>query len=188
MLKALEDIVGAISKLLMAVAGVALVLMMVQVFADVAGKYFLNSPIPLTIELVEFYYMTSVVFLPLALVERKDGHINVELVYTSLPRVGKRLLEILGFVFGVWFYWMMTARTLKVALNKYEVGEFSLGSYSIITWPSRFIVTIGAALITVVLVLKLIRAVIALIDIDKDPWHGAPPSSDLHDLITKEQV
>ncbi len=188
MLKMIDDVVGALANLLMAVAGVALVLMMVQVFADVAGKYFLNAPIPLTIELVEFYYMTSVVFLPLALVERKDGHINVELIYTSLNRVGKRLLEILGFVFGIWFYWMMTARTLKVALDKYEVGEFSLGSFSIITWPSRFVLPIGASLITVVLVLKLIRTVSALIDIDKDPWHGAPPSSDLHDLMKKEQV
>lgn len=188
MIKLIDDAVGVIARALLAIAAVALVLMMVQVFADVAGKYFLNAPVPLTIELVEFYYMTAVVFLPLAMVERRDGHINVELIYTGLPRVGKRLLEILGYLFGIAFYGMLTSRTWEVALKKYEIGEFSLGSYSIDTWPSRFIIPIGAGLIVIVLVLKLIRCVIALFDIDKDPWHGVRQRSELDDLLAKEQV
>lgn len=188
MIKLLEDVSTVLARALMAIAAVALVLMMTQVFVDVAGKYLLNSPVPLTIELVEFYYMTSVVFLPLAMVERRDGHINVELVYTSLPRVGKRLLEILGYVFGIAFYGMLTLRTWNVALKKYEIGEFSLGSYSIDTWPSRFIIPLGAGLIVIVLTLKLIRGVIALFDIDNDPWHGVRHKSELDDLLSKEQI
>jgi len=157
-----------LSGLLMLVAGVALVLMMAHVFVDVLGKYFLNRPVPMTLETVSNYYMVAVVFLPLAAVERNNGHIHVEMIYGALPRPARRSLDILAYGLGAFFFGMLTATGWEVAVAKYEVGEFIMGGYPVIIWPSRFLVPVGGSLICLLLVLKLVRSALYLARADLD--------------------
>lgn len=163
-MKLVETLIEWLARIFMIIGGIALVLMMTQVFADVLGKNLFNAPVPITLEMASAYYMVAVVFLPLALVERNDGHINVELLYTALPRVGRRLLELIGNALGFAFFALLTWRTWLTAVRKYEVGEFLMGEYSVVIWPSRFLVPLGAGLIALMLILKTIRSVAALID------------------------
>ncbi|WP_420391500.1 TRAP transporter small permease subunit [Acuticoccus sp.] len=158
----LDRAIVTLSNLVMAVAGVALTLMMVHVTADVVGKYFFNAPVPMTLELVSAYYMVGVVFLPLMSVERINGNIQVELIAAVLPPLAQRLLDILAYVLSAGFFGALTLYTWRVAVDKFEVGEFIMGSYSVITWPSRFIVPVGAGLVSMLLVLKLVRAIARL--------------------------
>lgn len=166
---AIERLLGLIASALMLVRGLALVAMMVHVTVDVVGKYFFNAPVPVTLEMVSNYYMVAVVFLPLGAVERAGGNIHVELVYAALPRLGRRLLDVLAYGLGAVFFWMLTSATWRVAVRKFEVGEFIMGSYSVIIWPSRFLVPVGAALITAMLVLKLVRSALAIVRPGLDP-------------------
>ena len=53
-------------------------------------------------------------------------------------------------------------------MRKFEVGEFIMGTYPIIIWPSRFLVPLGCGLIAAFLVLRLVRAVIRLVRADLD--------------------
>lgn len=162
----IETIIDRLAKLLMLIGGIALVLMMTHVFADVLGKNLFNAPVPITLEMASAYYMVAVVFLPMAMVERNNGHINVELLYSALPRAGRRLLELIGNLLGFIFFALMTWRTWLTAVKKFEDSEFLMGEYSVIIWPSRFLVPIGIGLITVLLILKTIRSVTALINPD----------------------
>ena len=172
-------VIDAISLLLMVVGGFALMLMMVQVTADVIGKFVFNSPIPVTLEMVANYYMVAVVFLPLAAVERMEGNIHVELIYARLPRTAKRVLDVVSYMLFVWLIWLMTAGTWKVAIKKFNVGEFIMGSYSVIIWPTRFLVPIGCGLLLALLVVKLVQSLILLFrsDLD-DPGNPNPGLAD----------
>ena len=67
------------------VSGAALLLMMLHIAADVALRYLFSAPLHGTVEIVSTYYMVAVVFLPLALIELRNGHIVVELVSQHFP-------------------------------------------------------------------------------------------------------
>ena len=68
LLKALDRIAD-----LLLIAGCAVTLaMMLHVTADVLGKVLFNHPINRTLEVVTYYYMVGCVFLPLAMVQRKQ--------------------------------------------------------------------------------------------------------------------
>lgn len=168
-MRALEQAIGRLAQALSLVGAVALVLMMTQVTLDVLGKYLLNQPVPMTLETVSNYYMVAVVFLPLGSVERRNGHIHVELIYGYLPRIPRRVLDLLAYGLGVAFMGLLTQATWELAVRKYEVGEFIMGSYSVITWPSRFLVPAGGAVITLLLLLKLVRSAVAIGRPEFDP-------------------
>ena len=74
--------------------GVALVLMMLHIVADVATKYLFNDPIDGTTEIVAAYYMVAVVFMPLAYVTFAEGHLIVELFTSRMS--GRPLAALIG--------------------------------------------------------------------------------------------
>ncbi len=165
----LQRAISFLAALLMLVGGVALVLMMAQVTLDVAGKYFLSAPVPVTLEMVSNYYMVAVVFLPIAAVERANGHIHVELIYSHLPRLARRLLDLLAYGLALFFFWLLMQTGWEQAWRKFEVGEFIMGSYSLEIWPSRFLVPIGGGLMVALLALKLVRSLASIVRPELDP-------------------
>ncbi|MGR3781167.1 MAG: TRAP transporter small permease subunit [Albimonas sp.] len=176
-MNAIERAIRAVSGAVMALAAVALILMMLMVTLDVAGKYLFTAPVPVTLEMVSNYYMVAVVFLPLAAVELSGGHIHVELIHARLPRVGRRILDIAAHALACLFFGMLAVYGWEVAVKKFEVGEFLMGQYSLIIWPSRFLVPLGCGLIAVLLVLKTVRSAIRLarpdLDHEEPSAHGA---------------
>lgn len=153
----IDKLLGGASTLLAWVAGIALILMMLHITVDVIARYVFNSPLHGTVEIVSAYYMVAVVFLPLAMIERLNGHIAVELVTQHFPRriqhIGIGIVALLSAAYFCAFAW----ETWGDAVRKYDVGEQALGSISITIWPTRFYVPIGCGLIALVLVYKAIR-------------------------------
>lgn len=144
-----------------ATIGAAIVLlMMVHIVVDVFLRFF-NIPLQATIEIVQAWYMVPVAFLPLAYVEKINGHISVELVSQHLGQRAQELLiagvSILSAIYFGAFAW----RTGIDAIGKYKVGEMALGDVAIVVWPTRFVLPIGCALIVIFLIYKAYRLVFA---------------------------
>ena len=138
-------------------AGLGLILMMLHISADVLARYIFNSPLHGTVEIVSAYYMVGVVFLPLAMIERANGHIVVELVTQHFsPRTQELLIGIIALVSALYFA-AFTWQTWGDALKKYAVGEVALGTVQVTVWPTRFYLPIGCGLITLVLLHKAVR-------------------------------
>lgn len=136
------------------IAGIAIVLMMVQVNLDVFGKYLFNMPIPGTIEITSNWYMVAIVFLPLAAVERRDAHIAVELLTQHLGERANAILTGCVSLLAALYFGAFAWRTWGDALVKYELGEYQTGDISVIIWPTRFFIPLGCGLITLLLVWK----------------------------------
>jgi TRAP-type C4-dicarboxylate transport system permease small subunit len=151
--------VGGLGRFLMVPAGIALILMMLHVNADVVGRLALNHPIPVTIEVVSYYYMVAVIFLPLAAVELAEQHIAVDILAQHFPAALRRWTLALAALASTAYFALLAWRSGIVAWDKFRVGEYEMGAVALPTWPSRLIVPIGAAAIAAVLLVKTIELV-----------------------------
>lgn len=139
------------------IAGVIMLLMMLHIVADVAGRMIFNHPLDGTTEIVSGYYMVAVIFFPLAYVAHNDGHIMVELFTRKLAE--RRLAGLdavigavcLGFV--VWFSWESIV-TAWISTGRNEQWETSKGLVTI--WPSRWFIPLGVVLMGIYMTFRLV--------------------------------
>ncbi len=132
-------------------AGIAVAVMMVQVAADVIGRYLLGAPLPATIAIVSQYYMVIVVFLPLALPERNNGHIAVDVVTARLPVAAQRHLGALTQIFSALVYGALAYATGAEALTKLaDRARVIESGVSIPIWPAYFALPAGCLLMALV--------------------------------------
>jgi TRAP-type C4-dicarboxylate transport system permease small subunit len=169
-METLDKALDRISRAVSVIAGVALVLMMVHVTLDVLGKYLLNRPVPMTLEMVSNYYMVAVIFLPLAAVERLDQHIHVELLAEHLSARARSLLTSAVCVLSAAFFGVLAWQAWDNAVGKYEIGEFIMGTRPVVIWPTRFLVPFGCGLLALVLLVKAVR----LLRAGQRPGDGEP--------------
>lgn len=140
-----------------AIGRLVLLLTMLHVTVDVLMRFLLNMPLTGTIEISSYYYMIAIVFLPLAAVEQRNGHISVEIVAQHLGEASQRMLVgIVSLVCAV-FYGLLTWRTWLEAVEKAHVGETYASSMDLAIWPPRFLMPLGCGLLTVVLLWKAWR-------------------------------
>jgi TRAP-type C4-dicarboxylate transport system permease small subunit len=139
------------------IGGIMLIFMMLHIAADVIARYVFNAPLHGTVEIVSAYYMVAVVFLPLAMIERGNGHIVVELVSQRFPRrVQDILIGVVALASALYFS-AFAWQTWSDAIQKFAVGEQALGTVAITVWPTRFYLPVGCGLIVLVLIHKALR-------------------------------
>lgn len=169
-----------LSQALVSVCAIALALMMLQVTADVIGKYFFNAPIPGSAAIVSSYYMVAVVFLPLAWVEACNGSIVVELIYGLSSKLLQRVMIALGALATMLFYGLLAWVSWGPAMHAYEIGEFTAGTWSVVIWPSRFLLPVGLGLGCVISMLQIVLILKGRDGFDVDEGN--------HDSVSNEPV
>lgn len=143
-------------------ACVAVVLMMLHITVDVLLRW-AGYPIPATVTIVPHYYMLPIIFLPLALAERNDAHITVELFVQILRRRWQQMLAVLSWlvsagVFGILFY-----QTLLDAFDKAAHGTFMMEvDWKIPIWASYFFLPVGFGLVIILLIYRVVITVTGL--------------------------
>ena len=136
---------------------VFILLMMLHVVIDVGGREIFGFPLDGTLEIVSFYYMVAVTFLPLAHVSHHEGHIMVELFTRGLPARRLAGLEAVVGIACLAFVVLFVRETWEAALESQESGEMWETSDDLITiWPSRFILPVGAALMGIYMVYRIV--------------------------------
>ena len=147
-----------LSNVLAAIGGIALILMMVQTVADVVADQFFSRPIPGNLEVISVYHMVLVVFLPLAFIERRHEHIQVDLLYQLMPRLMQRVTLVLGYLLCSGFFGILTWRTWGDAVRALAKNEMLMGNVYVIIWPAKFVLPIGFGAIGLVVLLHAWRA------------------------------
>ena len=142
------------------IACIAVVLMMIQITVDVAGKYLFNLAVPATIAIVSNYYMVVVAFLPLALAERRNDHIGVELVTEMMPHRAQWHLYSWTHLYSAILFAVLAYAGWLEATTKHNIGAFIMErSLRIPVWPSYYLLPIGAALMSLTLLYRFARYV-----------------------------
>jgi len=150
----LSRFVRAASSGLAIVAGVATVLTMTIVTVDVTLRFF-GSGVPGTLEIVTWYLMVIVAFLPLAYVERQDGAISVDALYVLAPPRAKRAIDIFVGLFSFLVYATVAYLSLQLALHRFSSGSYVMTAYyALPVWPAYFIVPVGFGAAAIVVLHK----------------------------------
>jgi TRAP-type C4-dicarboxylate transport system permease small subunit len=162
----------------------ATLLMMLHVVADVVARVVFKIPLGGTLETVTYIYMVAVVFLPLAMVQRKRQQIIVELFSQVLP---PRVLALLDGVVGA------LACVFMVALAWYSAHEAWAQTLiretapsptnPVPIWPARWMVVVGAALVALYLAIQaaddLCMAATGRRTLASEPADGPAPAEGL---------
>lgn len=153
-----ERVLDALTNVLVFVSGIAICLMAVQIAADVAGRYLFRAPLPGTVEFVARYYMVILVFLPLALVQRRDGNFVAGLFTDHLPGPIKRRLIAVTQLAMAAVAGLLAWCGVSAAEYATRTGEqVQPGLFIIYTWPGRWLVPLGFGLMALQALVNAIR-------------------------------
>jgi TRAP-type C4-dicarboxylate transport system permease small subunit len=156
-MKAVERFFAKLTDLSAVFGGLAMVVMMLQVTADVLGKYIFNQPVPATLETVSSYYMVALVFLPLGFVTKHHEHIVVELFTQGLPPRPLSFFTGIANVLAALYVFTLAWRGMDEALYMTEIREsWETEIWDMQVWPSRWFVPIGCGLMFVYMVIHAI--------------------------------
>lgn len=138
------------------VGATAVLLMMFQIVIDVVLRNLFSISVMGTTTFVTSYYMLIVAYLPLALAERMNSHIAVEVVAQLLKRRWREWM-----VAATWAASAVVAGLMAYALWGEAAKAYSHGSFTfersmpIPIWPGYFVLPVGFGLYALVLVYRL---------------------------------
>lgn len=156
----LSGLANRLSRILAFVAAIGVTLMMIHVCADIGARVITGASLPATVEIVSYYYMVLVAFLPLAWVEWKGGMVSVELIEFLLSPRLRRLSDASVALIACVIYAVMAYATWVTAVKNFETGTFVIALQTkIITWPGYFLPTAGFALAALITAIRFLQIV-----------------------------
>lgn len=154
---AVDTALKRLAKLLIIISGAFLAMMMLHVVADVSLRYFLNSPIPGTAEVVAHYYMVAAVFLPLPFVEMRNSGISVDLLYETQGKAVRWAMLCLALIGQIIFFSLLAYQSALDAWHSFTIQEYLSVQIKITIWPSAFFLPMGFSVAALASVLRLVQ-------------------------------
>lgn len=154
----LDKIVTAIASGLALVGAIGVVAMLLHITGYVVLRLFLSSPIPATVEIVSYYYMLAVAFLPIAWAERRGDMIAIEVFADFFQGTVGTVVDFFVAVVTAAVYFILTWTTWLAAMREFEAGSFVISlSHIIPTLPGYFALPVGFALAFLVALYRLVQ-------------------------------
>ncbi|WP_428245351.1 TRAP transporter small permease [Ferrovibrio sp.] len=149
-----QRILDFLANALMAIGAACILLMMLQVMAEVVLRTVFKLTIPGTEETVSAYYMIGCAFTPLAWVQRQKGHVMIEIFTLWMkPRQAAAMDGVVYLVCAVAVGIFAYAGFTKAWAMTLE-DEILIGSIDVVVWPSRWLVPAGLILMLAYMVLQ----------------------------------
>jgi TRAP-type C4-dicarboxylate transport system permease small subunit len=127
--------------------------------ADVVGRYFFNSPIPGTTELIETGIL-AIVFFGIAYTLQQGRHIRTDVLIRRFPPLILHLSHMLGCLIGAGIFTLVCWFGWEAAWKAWLVKEFEGVQLRVPTYPSRFVMVLGSGLLVIEFTVDLIRQLI----------------------------
>ena len=154
-MSSLERFVARISAF---IGSAVLLAMMLQIVVDVFMRNVIGAGFPATPEIVSRYYMVAVSFLPLAMTEIADRHIEATIFTAKLRGKLRQAVLTAGVSIAIAVFALLTWGTASEAIRQTVRRAYvETGLVQFPTWPSYWIVPVSAMLMLVVLAIRLTR-------------------------------
>lgn len=160
----LDRIVGAVA----AIAAVLIFSMMALTIIDLVARQFFGGGIPAAVDLIEVT-LPALVYLGLASAERAGAHVSTPLVTSRLPfRVAETCKFISLTIIVVFLAWYAFS-TFQAGIVSFQKGEYRVGIAQVPIWPTKLIIPIGLALLTVCVAARAWTALMGVLGRRKAP-------------------
>ena len=127
------------------------------VVTDVFLRYVFNSPFLWTHDFIGLYLVSTSFAFVLSATFSNHGHMGVDLLVRRLSRPIRRVLELISNTLAIVFFGLITFVMFRRALESFENKEVLGGIIPWPTWPPALILCLGAGLLVVRLVVRLLE-------------------------------
>lgn len=135
---------------------------MMIVFADVFMRYFLNSPLSWSYDLVSIYLMGATFFLVLAETLRRNHHVAVDILFLRFSLRWRRICKLASWAGTTVFFAIVLVLTLRTAWQRWDGDNVVAGAVPWPTWIPAAIAALGFGLILLRLVIGSAAMFLAL--------------------------
>ena len=157
---ALLRIADRAASALVFLAALAVLAIFLTITVDVGMRALFNAPFSNTIELVSFYYMVPLTFLPIMMLEMRREHIDMDLFYRLFPRSLKWVARAISGAITIGIYGLLAWFTFEQALKSTASGELSMGVNLLPIWPVRWVLPVVFVLATLAAILMTLHFVL----------------------------
>lgn len=146
----------------------ALFVLLALVIFQVFTRYVLNDPFGEVVTITETYLMPAIVFFTIAALQRNDGHISVDLVYTNLRGRKQQIADLAIYLFSAAFWAVVIYASASETLFSIRMGYEVSRNFPVPLASAIGVVPVGCTLLLIRLLLQTLATVKAL---------GKPPPS-----------
>jgi TRAP-type transport system small permease protein len=158
----IETGIQSLTKAAAIAAEIALAAMMLLTVADVFGRYFLNKPIIGAYEIVGLLLVCAGTW-GWAYCQKEKRHISISFLTERLPSSAQKFLSSIGYLIGFVGFSIICWRVFLLAEKYISLAKggttMTLG---IPFYPFLFILSIGAGLMALILLVDFIRSIFML--------------------------
>lgn len=129
-------------------AAVAIILLALNVFVDVIGRKFFNTPFLGTLEMTAYWWMPMLTLFAFAFTEQRQEHIKVTILLDALP---VRMRQIVEGSFGILATGLLVALTYYTLVDALRSAGFQQTTPSappVLIWPFKFVAVAGVAMLS----------------------------------------
>ena len=148
------------------IAGGLTVVMMVAVMREVVGRYFFHLPSDWSLELCG-YLLVGLAYLGASYTEVVEGHIRIDFLYNRFKGRTKTVVDIIIPCIGACWCGMVLWQGGRLAFHSLKIGARSADAMMWPLFPSQILVPVGAALLFLILIGKIIKNIGHLIEGEK---------------------
>jgi TRAP-type C4-dicarboxylate transport system permease small subunit len=142
--------------------------------ADVIGTNFFDWPVPGTLEFTEST-MVLIVFGALAFTQEKRGHIRVEILYALFRPAVQSFLDMVTHFIALVFFVLLAWYSFGELSYSWEISESTMGAIRFPLYPARLLLSAGAVLLILQLLLDVIADFRRTLRGEGPPQHGPAP-------------
>jgi C4-dicarboxylate transporter DctQ subunit len=152
-----------LSKQLGWIAGGLTIVMMVAVMREVVGRYFFHFPSDWSLELCG-YLLVGLAYLAAADTELVDGHIRIDFLYERFKGKTKTIADIAIACIGLCWSAIVVWQGARLAFHSLAISARSADAMMWPLFPSQILVPVGAALLFLTFIGKIIKNINLLIE------------------------
>lgn len=145
------------------VAVTMMFLIMMIVVVDVMLRYFFNSPLAWSYELISLYLMVGLFFFTLSDALRENVHVSVDLLHKYMPLRLRHAADMLGYGCASLVFAGIVYASVQRTYVSFIHHDVIAGSFAWPTWLSNIAVPIGATLLLLRMLHRFIGHTLSLI-------------------------
>lgn len=146
-MRTINTIIGKLENICVAIAGCALLLLMVLTTIDTIMRYFFSAPLIGVVEFSEEVLMVVIIYMPMSYVFLQGGHIKVELLERFFPNKLKSIFAKMHQIIGLILFLLITYFSIPVAYEAFVTKELSAAALPFPMAPSYIMLTLGCAML-----------------------------------------
>lgn len=144
------------------IGAIWIVVIMLVITADVAGRTFFHTSLQGTPEIVA-NSIVAIAFMQFAYCLAVEKHVRTTIVYDKLNVRGQVIFDLFSYCIGLAVFSILIIPSYHILMQSFLSGEYEgEGALRIPTWPTKSVIFLGYATLTTEYIFKIIDSILKL--------------------------